>query len=160
MEKILEQYFVQNNELVITNIGTLYLTKKPASWIEDTLHAPELIILFTTATKKPSTQFYNYLAESLNISNEEANIQYEQFLHSIFETKDKTLTIGNLGSIEKMGEEYTWKSNFTSKQYYKDITISPVNTIDENEKINFIQWTRIAIILFIIAIAAILFKYL
>ena len=59
-----------------------------------------------------------------------------------------------------MGEEYTWKSNFTSKQYYKDITISPVNTIDEIEKINFIQWTRIAIILFIIAIAAILFKYL
>lgn len=27
MEKILEQYFVQNNELVLTNIGTIHLTK-------------------------------------------------------------------------------------------------------------------------------------
>jgi len=47
MEKILEQYFVQNNELVLTNIGTIHLTKKPATWIGDTLHAPEQSILFT-----------------------------------------------------------------------------------------------------------------
>ena len=39
MEKILEQYFVQNNELVLTNIGTIHLTKKPATWIGGTLHA-------------------------------------------------------------------------------------------------------------------------
>ena len=41
MEKILEQYFVQKNELVLTNIGTIHLNKKPATWIGETLHAPK-----------------------------------------------------------------------------------------------------------------------
>jgi len=158
MEKILEQYFVQHNELVLTNIGTIHLSKKPANWIGDTLHAPELIILFTTAKKKPSSAFYTYLAEALSISNEQANIQFEQFLQNSFETQDGSLAIGNLGSIEKKGVEYNWVSNLTSKHYYKDITISPINANEEVEKQKNIQWPWIAFILFIIAIAAIVFK--
>jgi hypothetical protein len=158
MEKILEQYFVQNNELVLTNIGTIHLTKKPATWIGDTLHAPEQSILFTTAKKKPSSAFYIYLAEALSISNEQANIQFEQFLQNSFDIKDGSIVIGNLGSIEKKGDEYSWVSNFTSKYYYKDITISPINVNGEIEKQKTIQWTWIAFILFIIAIAAIVFK--
>jgi len=158
MEKILEQYFVQHNELVLTNIGTIHLSKKPATWIGDTLHAPELNILFTTAKKKPSSAFYTYLAEALSISNEQANIQFEQFLQNSFETQDGSLAIGNLGSIEKKGVEYNWVSNLTSKHYYKDITISPINANEEVEKQKTIQWPWIAFILFIIAIAAIVFK--
>jgi hypothetical protein len=159
MEKVLEQYFVQNNELVFTKIGTIHLTKKPASWIGDTLHAPELTILFTTAKKKPSAQFYAYLAEALSISNEQANIQFEQFLQNSFENQEAILVIGNLGSIEKKGDEYTWTSNFTSKHYYKDISISPINTNEEVEKQKSIQWPWIALILTLLAIAAIVFKY-
>ena len=158
MEKILEQYFVQNNELVLTNIGTIHLTKKPATWIGGTLHAPEQSILFTTAKKKPSSAFYNYLAEALSISNEQANIQFEQFLQKNFENQDASLTIGNLGCVEKKGDEYTWVNNFTSKHFYKDITISPIQTNEEVEKPKSIQWPWIAIILFILAIAAIVFK--
>ena len=158
MEKILEQYFVQHNELVLSNIGTIHLSKKPATWIGDTLHAPELNILFTTAKKKPSSAFYTYLAEALSISNEQANIQFEQFLQNSFETQDGSLAIGNLGSIEKKGVEYNWVSNLTSKHYYKDITISPINANEEVEKQKTIQWPWIAFILFIIAIAAIVFK--
>ena len=75
MEKILEQYFVQNNELVLTNIGTIHLTKKPATWIGGTLHAPEQSILFTTAKMKPNAKFYTYLAEALSISNEQSEIK-------------------------------------------------------------------------------------
>ena len=158
MEKILEQYFVQNNELVLTNIGTIHLTKKPATWIGGTLHAPEQSILFTTAKKKPSSAFYNYLAEALSISNEQANIQFEQFLQNSFDTQDGSLAIGNLGSIENKGDEYIWVSNFTSKHYFKDITISPINSNEELEKQKSIQWPWIAFILFILAIAAIIFK--
>jgi hypothetical protein len=158
MEKILEQYFVQHNELVLTNIGTIHLSKKPATWIGDTLHAPELNILFTTAKKKPSSEFYTYLADSLAISNEQANIQFEQFLQNSFDTQDRNIVIGNLGSIEKKGDEYSWISNFTSKHYYKDITISPINVNEEVEKQKSIQWPWIALILFILAIVAIVFK--
>ena len=158
MEKILEQYFVQHNELVLTNIGTIHLSKKPATWIGDTLHAPELNILFTNAKKRPSSEFYTYLAEALSISNEQANIQFEQFLQNSFDTQDASLAIGNLGSIEKKGNEYTWESNFTSKHYYKDITISPINANEEVGKQKSIQWPWIAFILFILAIAAIIFK--
>lgn len=158
MVKILEQYFVQHNELVLTNIGTIHLTKKPATWIGDTLHAPELNILFTTAKKKPNAEFYTYLAEALSISNEQANIQFEQFLQNNFDTQDGSIAIGNLGSIEKKADEYSWVSNFSSKHYYKDITISPINSNEEVEKQKSIQWTWIAFILFILAIAAIVFK--
>ena len=158
MEKILEQYFVQKNELVLTNIGTIHLTKKPATWMGDTLHAPELNILFTTAKKKPNAEFYTYLAEALSISNEQANIQFEQFLQNNFDTQDGSIAIGNLGSIEKKADEYSWVSNFSSKHYYKDITISPINSNEEVEKQKSIQWTWIAFILFILAIAAIVFK--
>ena len=158
MEKILEQYFVQNNELVLTHIGTIHLSKKPATWMGDNLQAPEVSILFTTAKKKPSAEFYSFLAEALSISKEQANIQFEQFLQNSFDTHDASLSIGNLGSIEKKGNEYTWESNFISKHYYKDITISPVSGNEEVEKQKSIQWTWIAFILFIIAIAAILFK--
>jgi len=158
MEKILEQYFVQHNELVLTNIGTIHLSKKPANWIGDTLHAPELNILFTNAKKKPSSSFYTYLSEALSISNEQANIQFEQFLQNSFDTTDASIAIGNLGTIEKKGNEYTWVSNFASKHYYKDITISPINANEEVEKQKSIQWPWIAFILFILAIAAIVFK--
>ncbi len=159
MEKILEQYFVQNNELVLTNIGTIHLTKKPATWIGDTLHAPELSILFSIDNKKASNQFYVYLAEALSISYEQASIQFEQFLQTSFEAQEANLAIGNLGSIEKKGNEYTWVSNFISNNYYKNITISPIHANEEVEKQKSIQWPWIAFILFIIAMAAILFKY-
>lgn len=158
MEKILEQYFIQNNELVLTNVGTLHLSKKPASWIGDTLHAPEVTILFSTDKKKPNSHFYNYLSEALFISNEQANIQFDQFLQNSFEAQETSLAIGNLGSLEKKENEYTWISNFTSNHYYKDITISPINANEELGKQNSIQWQWIALVLSLIAIAAIVFK--
>jgi hypothetical protein len=158
MEKVLEQYFVQNNELVLTDIGTLHLSKKPAAWIGDTLHAPELTISFSTNNKKPSNIFYTYLAEALSISNEQANIQFEQFLENSFDAHNNTLSIGNLGSIEKIGNEFNWKTSFTSNHYFKDITISPITSSEEIVEKNSMQWYWIALILSIIAIAAIVFK--
>ena len=158
MEKILEQYFVQNNELVLTNIGTIHLTKKPATWIGDTLHAPEQSILFTTAKIKPNAKFYTYLAEALSISNEQANIQFEQFLEKSFDANNNILSIGNLGSIEKLGDEFIWNTSFISNHYFKDITISPITTSEEMVEKKSIQWYWIALILSIMAIAAIVFK--
>ena len=158
MEKILEQYFVQNNELVLTNIGSLHLSKKPATWIGGTLHAPELTITFSTNNSKPCNHFYNYLAEALSISNEQANIQFEQFLEKSFDANNNKLSIGNLGSIEKLGNEFTWNTSFTSNHYFKDITISPITTSEEMVEKKSIQWYWIALILSIIAIAAIVFK--
>ena len=158
MEKVLEQYFVQNNELVLTNIGSLHLSKKPATWIGGTLHAPELTITFSINNTKPSNHFYNYLAEALSISNEQANIQFEQFLEKSFDTNNNILSIGNLGSIEKLGNEFTWNTSFTSNHYFKDITISPITTSEEMVEKKSIQWYWIALILSIIAIAAIVFK--
>ena len=158
MEKILEQYFVQHNELVLTNIGSLHLSKKPATWIGGTLHAPELTITFSINNTKPSNHFYNYLAEALSISNEQANIQFEQFLEKSFDANNNILSIGNLGSIEKLGNEFTWNTSFTSNHYFKDITISPITTSEEMVEKKSIQWYWIALILSIMAIAAIVFK--
>ena len=158
MEKVLEQYFVQNNELVLTNIGSLHLSKKSAAWIGDTLHAPELTIRFSINNQKPSNPFYTYLAEALSISNEQANIQFEQFLLNSFDTQSNTLSIGNLGSLEKIGDDYIWKTSFNSNHYFKDITISPITTNEAMVEKKSMQWYWIALFLSIIAIAAIVYK--
>ena len=134
------------------------MSKKPATWIGGTLHAPELTITFSTNNSKPSNHFYNYLAEALSISNEQANIQFEQFLEKSFDANNNILSIGNLGSIEKLGNEFTWNTSFTSNHYFKDITISPITTSEEMVEKKSIQWYWIALILSIIAIAAIVFK--
>ena len=134
------------------------MSKKPATWIGGTLHAPELTITFSTNNSKPSNHFYNYLAEALSISNEQANIQFEQFLEKSFDANNNILSIGNLGSIEKLGNEFTWNTSFTSNHYFKDITISPITTSEEMVEKKSIQWYWIALILSIMAIAAIVFK--
>ena len=134
------------------------MSKKPATWIGGTLHAPELTITFSINNTKPSNHFYNYLAEALSISNEQANIQFEQFLEKSFDANNNILSIGNLGSIEKLGNEFTWNTSFTSNHYFKDITISPITTSEEMVEKKSIQWYWIALILSIIAIAAIVFK--
>jgi len=160
MVKILEQYFVQNKELVLTNIGSLQLFNKPAQWVGGTLHAPVTEIIFVEEKKKPTAHFYNFLAEALSVSNDNAAIEYEQFLVNALEEQGSKLTIGNLGYVKKVNSGYEWFSHFNTANYYKDITISPIEANEQANNSLSIQWYWMALILTLIAAAAILFKSL
>ncbi len=160
MEKILEQYFVQYNELVLTEIGSLQLSNQPAQWVEETIQSPVAEIIFTEDNKKPSTHFYNFIAEVLAITKDKAVIEFEQFLQKTFENQSSTLSLGNLGYLKKINNTFTWVSFFKSSNYYKDISISPIETLEPNPPSNLISWPWMALILAFIAMVAIVYKSL
>jgi len=160
MVKILEQYFVQNKELVLTNIGSLQLFNKPAQWVGATLHAPVTEIIFVEEKKKPTANFYHFLAEALSVHNDKAAIEYEEFLVNALALQGSKLSIGNLGHLKKLDASYIWVSHFNTANYYKDITISPIEANEQANNSLSIQWYWMALILTLIAAAAILFKSL
>ena len=162
MVNILEQYFVQFDELVLPTIGSISLVKIPAKWTGGTLEAPIVSIEFSTVKTKPSAHFFSFLADALSVSNEQAAIQYEIFLQKCFEEQNAILKIGNLGSVHKTGDQFNWVSSFQSASYFKDISISPI-AIDVEEQVvsvKKVKWELVALILSLIAIVAILYKLL
>ena len=160
MVNILEQYFVQYHELILTDIGTLQFTHQPAQWVENTLHAPSSEIIFVEDKKKPNIHFYQYLAEALSINKEKATLEFEQFLKNSFEAYGSTLSIGNLGHLKKIGSNFTWVSTYVSSQYYKDIAISPIEHSAPIENRFLLSWQWIAVILAFLAVIAIVYKSL
>ena len=89
MDKILEQYFVQNNELVLTNIGSLHLSKKPATWIGGTLHAPELTITFSINNTKL------LIGEIVHVLLKDGIVASDGYVDHL---KAKTVTVAGLDS--------------------------------------------------------------
>jgi len=160
MVKIIEQYFVQNKELVLTNIGSLQVSNKPAQWVGAILHAPVTEIVFSEDKKKPTADFYHFLAEALSVNIDKAAIDYEQFLLTNLDKEGSKLSIGNLGYLVKVNSSYQWVSHFNTTDYYKDITIIPIEENEQAKNNLSIKWYWMAIVFALIAMAAILFKSL
>jgi hypothetical protein len=90
------KYFVRFGQLDIPSVGQLKLSKKEAELIDGVLKSPSEFIEFELNTGIPSKQFYQYLGNALDISTDQAAIQYEQSWEGKFEN-DQKLLIGNLG---------------------------------------------------------------
>ena len=161
MTKYIITYFLQFGQIDIPGVGSLQLIKKEAEFSDGIIIAPSEIIHFEKGNITPSKQFYSYLSNLLDISNEQATIQFEQYCKTHF-TDHSRITFGNLGSLVKNNDEYTWKSNFESSDYLKNIDINsfPNAQYFEDSEITKLQdkWWVWAIILGIIAIIAILNK--
>lgn len=161
MIKSLEQYFIQFGHLELPKIGSLKWLKKEAEWQNGKLIAPSESIILDCIDTKPTKAFYNFLGDALNISTEQAIIQYDQLLDNAIENNEP-ITIGNLGTIKKVDNAYIWLSNFNSTTYFSDINLgnvslsdSSINTVHKSNKMNWKIW---ALLLFAIAAIAILFK--
>jgi hypothetical protein len=163
MIKSLEQYFIQFGHLDFPNVGSLKWNKKEANWQDGKLSAPVEEIVFDLQVTKPSKVFYNFLAEALNISNEQAVIQYEHFLQE-FIVNDEPLAIGNLGILNKHNNIFTWETKFDATNYYADINLGTIslseNDIDKSHNLKKDNWILWAIFLLVIATVAILLKHL
>jgi len=155
------KYFIRFGQLDIPSIGQLKLLKKEAELIDGVLKAPSEFIEFELNAGIPSKQFYLYLGNALDISTDEAAIQYEQSWEGKFDN-DQNLMIGNLGVISKKEGSYIWESHFNATQFYTDIEVGNLPnseifetelTAQKNDK-----WVIWAIALAVIAILAILFK--
>lgn len=163
MIKSLEQYFIQFGHLDFPNVGSLKWHKKEANWQDGKLTAPVEEIVFDIQVTKPSKVFYNFLADALNTSNEQAIIQYEQFLHKFIENGEP-LVIGNLGILNHHNNKFTWETKFKASDYYADINLGTIslsdNAIDKSHNLKKDNWILWALLLLVIASIAILFKYL
>lgn len=163
MIKSLEQYFIQFGHLDFPKIGSLKWYKKEANWQDGKLVAPLEEIVFDIQTSKPSKAFYNFLADALNASNEQAILQYDQFIKDFIETGDP-LIIGNLGTLKQLDNEFIWETQFSSSNYYADINLGTIslseNAIDKSHNLKKDNWIVWAILLLVLASIAIFFKHL
>jgi len=155
------KYFIRFGQLDIPSVGQLKLSKKEAELIEGVLKSPSEFIELELNTGIPSKQFYQFLGNALEISADQAAIQYAQIWENKFEN-DRKVMIGNLGIISKNEGVYTFDSHFNSSQFYKDIEVGNLPnseifetelTAQKNDK-----WAIWAIALAVIALLAILFK--
>jgi hypothetical protein len=155
------KYFIRFGQLDIPSIGQLKLLKKEAELIDGVLKSPSEYIEFELNTGTPTKQFYQFLGSALDISADQAAIQYAQSWESKLENDQKVM-IGNLGSISKNEGSYTFESHFNSSQFYKDIEVGnlPNSEIFETElsaqKND--KWAIWATALAVIALLAILLK--
>jgi len=160
MLEYLTQYFAQNGQLILPNIGVLQLEKEEAHWETAVLLAPKEKIVFEPSPMKPSKSFYQFLSEQLSVSTDLAMIQYQAFIDHAFSAEYAQLQIGNFGSLSKQMNTYTWNASFDSNLFYKNIEITPQEEqapINENSKEKWYWW---ALVLALVAVASILFKYL
>lgn len=155
------KYFIRFGQLDIPSVGQLKLLKKEAELIDGVLKSPSEFIELELNTGIPSKQFYQFIGNALDISADQAVIQYAQSWESKFDNDQKVM-IGNLGIISKNDGNYTFESHFNSSQFYKDIEVGnlPNSEIFETELTaqKNDQWAIWAIALAVIALLAILFK--
>ena len=155
------KYFVRFGQLDIPSVGQLKLLKKEAELIDGVLKSPSEFIEFELNAGIPSKQFYQFLGNTLDVSMDQAAIQYEQSWEGKFDN-DQKLMIGNLGVISKKEGSYIWESHFNTTQFYSDIEVGnlPNSEIFETELTAQKNDKRVfwAIALAVIAILAILFK--
>ena len=159
----LTQYFAQNGQLILPNIGMINYHKVEAVWVNSKLVAPKETILFEPTDSKPSKQFYHFLADNLDISYEQAIVQFDQFLDNVFNNDLPHLELGNFGKLAKVDGKYNWTSKFNSTAYFKDIEITPITTANEVDSIKSSQkdrWYIGPLLLIVLSILLILYKFL
>jgi len=163
MLKFLIQYFAKNGELILPNIGRIKYHKEEASWVNAQLLAPKETIVFESIDVKPTDQFYHFLANSLNLSFEQAKMEFEAYLKSIFQNEVPHFEFGNYGTLSKGEHLYQWTSNFNSITYLNSIDIAPIvnsTNMNANHFSQSSKWKLWAILIAIVAIILILFKFL
>jgi len=159
MTNILVQYFIKNGHISLPEIGTLKLSKNEAFWDDGKLIAPNEYIVLEHKNEEHTNHLINYLSAELDISLDEANAQYNQFLQPILSHQVASLNFGNLGTIHKNGSKITWNSLYKADVFYKNITPSifeealPNNHIvSSNTNLNMMIWTIIITALSILLI--------
>lgn len=160
MVKTLVQYFIQQDHLDLPGIGALKWVKQDAFWQNNELIAPVETIVLDAIEAKPAKQFYNFLADELAISTEQAGLKYDQFLQDFINGSSGQLVLGNLGTIHKQADSYEWTSNYDASLFYKNITVSRETVHDndpylETDNTNNDKWWIWALLFLIIAIGLI-----
>ena len=162
MQNILEQYFIEFGQLDLLHIGQLKFQQSESVVDGGILLKPSEAIVYEATHAIPSKHCYQYIAVMLDISYEQAVIQFEQFIHSNFNDENKEFAWPSIGKLIKMDTAYIWQSNFISSQYFTDLHFEkmPISNTSQNtspvEKKE--QWWIAAIVITLLCSIAILIK--
>lgn len=161
IQTILQQYFLENGQLVLPNIGLLSLNKKDAYFLDTTFTSPKESIIFEPSFDlKPNKLFYIYLSDHLDCTIEQVMIDYTNFMNDQIEAV-QSIDLGNLGFLKLKNGVYEYHSNYISDEYFESILLDKVLINDQSEN-NFnsksTRWWIFPLILALLAIAAIIIK--
>lgn len=155
------QYFNRYGHLDIPGVGQLKLLKKESVLQNEILKAPTEIIEFEMGEGKVSKLFYQYIANSLEISADQAAIQYDQFWNQQIK-EASCIEVGSLGTITILEGNYLWRSSYDSNNYHKDIPLDQFPYKEILEEVQATQnkdrWGIWAMVLAVLALLAILLK--
>ncbi len=157
----LVQYFIKYGHLDLPTIGILKWSKQASYWELNKFVAPKEFIELEITEVTPSKQFYNFLADELNISIEQANLQFDAFIQQFKEQKITSLNFGNLGTLHKNENLISWNNLYNADLYYKDLAMDMAPLFEskyEQANKNRDYWWVWTIGLILIAAALILLK--
>jgi hypothetical protein len=163
MINTLVQFFIKNGQLDLPSIGILKWSKQASYWELNKFIAPKEFIDFEVTEVVPSKHFYNFLADELNISIEQANLQFDGFIQAFQEQKITSLNFGNLGTLHKNENLVSWNNLYNADLYYKDLSMGMAPLFEseyEQANNNRDYWWVWTIGLILIATALIIYKQL
>ena len=163
MLTILEKYFLEHGQLVLSGIGHLRLNQIDAVHFNGQFQPPVHQIVFDAIIEpstKPNKLFYIYLSEHLDCTIEQAIIDYAAFFTNQLAVSN-IVDLGNLGHLNIQNETYTFESNYNSAHYFQPVQLEKVQIEDQTENnfnTSYKQWWILPLIIATIAIVAILLK--
>ena len=163
MIQTLVQYFIKNGHLDLPSIGILKWGKQASHWENNKFIAPKEFIHLEITEVVPSKHFFNFLSEELNVSVEQANLQYEAFIQKFLSQPITSLNFGNLGTLHKNQNEISWNNLYNAAVYYQDLSMNIAPVFEEhqgenNQKKDY--WWIWALLLVAIAAGLIIYKQL
>ena len=161
MINLLVQYFIKNGHISLPGIGSLKITKNESYWDDGKLIAPNEYIQLDHKNFEQINNLINYIADELDVTQAEANNQFNKFLEQILSQQIASLNFGNLGTFYKNGANITWNGIYKSDDYFNNITPDLYYPEEEDSKSstqNDYSWLIWSLLIFIISIALIFYK--
>jgi hypothetical protein len=162
MIHLLEQYFIEHEVLDLPQLGTLRKIKKEANLTDNNWSIPKEYIVFDNYQNKPSSQFYNYLADNLDLSEQAAIVKLDQLVNDFLTTTGADLKIGSIGTFKHQEGIIEWETSYDSDHYFSPIDLPILEKLDidldtQIEPNN--KWLIWSFSLLLIAVVLILYKY-
>jgi nucleoid DNA-binding protein len=190
MYPILHKYLLQYKKVSVPGIGNFVIETESAKFSEETslLSAPQQVIHFKAETALADRVFFDYLAKELHIEEIEAIKNFHEFTYQLksdishgesiifpgigmlkkqqdgsFAFEQEDCISSYFPSVELKEHEVQTKQELTvdeeklQQENFSDIELTPVDEL-EGEPTDY--WWVYAIVLAIIGIAAIVYKYM
>ena len=130
MYEELYRYFIQHKKLAVPGIGIFLLKKKPAEndFVNKQINPPSYSVTFQPVADSPSIKFFKWIGTSLQISDHDAIIKFNDF---VFELK-KQINVGDKIEWQGIG---TISKGLTGEVKFAPAIIPPIEKSIAAEKV-------------------------